>query len=165
MEKLLVAILGNRNSGKSHTWNTLFKATVRTGKEERRLYFNNGEYVNVFLVSGSPEEREKYVGDLIADADPRIVLCSTQYKDDVKTTYEYFLKRSYFIFVHWLNPGYCDGDDSFFDSLGLTNWLLSKRSMVGIRNGKISACSRVNEMKEYIYGWAKARNLIINECK
>ncbi|GHA10990.1 hypothetical protein GCM10008090_20930 [Arenicella chitinivorans] len=163
MEKLLVAILGNRNSGKSHTWNTLFGATVRTGKEERRLYFNNYEYVNVFLVSGSPEERQKYVGDLIADTDPRIVLCSTQYKDDVKTTYEYFLEKSYFIFVHWLNPGYWDGDDSLFDSLGLTNWLLSKNSMVGIRSGKISASSRVNEMKEFIYGWAKARNLIINE--
>ena len=58
MEKLLIAVLGNRNSGKSHTWNTLFGSTVRTGKEERRLYFNDCEYVNVFLVSGSPEERE-----------------------------------------------------------------------------------------------------------
>lgn len=165
MEKLLVAILGNRNSGKSHTWNTLFEATVRTGKEERRLYFNECEYVSVFLVSGSPEEREKYVGDLIADKDPRIVLCSTQYKDDVRATYEYFVDKSYSIFVHWLNPGYSDGDNSSFDSLGLANWLLSKKSMVGIRNGKISASSRVNEMKEYIYGWAKARNLIVNECE
>lgn len=164
MEKLLIAVLGNRNSGKSYTWNTLFDSTVRTGKNERRLYFNDCEYVNVFLVSGSPEERETYVGDLITSEEPRIVLCSTQYRDDVKATYSYFVDNGYFLFIHWLNPGHSDLDLTSFDSLGLVSWLLSQQSIIGIRSGKLSATSRVDEMREYIYGWAKPRNLIINEC-
>jgi GTPase Era involved in 16S rRNA processing len=37
MPNLVVAVLGHRNTGKSTTWNTLFGATVKTGKHERRL--------------------------------------------------------------------------------------------------------------------------------
>ena len=110
MENLLVSVLGNINSGKSHTWNKLFDLTVRTGKKERRLYFNDCEYVKVFLVSGSPEERETYVGELITAEEPKIILCSTQYRESVKTTFRYFIEKGYFIFVHWLNPGYSDPD-------------------------------------------------------
>ena len=62
-ENLLISVLGNRNSGKSYTWNTLFKQTVRTGTELRRLYLTDNEYVEVFLVSGSAEERKEYVWD------------------------------------------------------------------------------------------------------
>ncbi len=155
MDKLLVSVLGNRNSGKSYTWNTLFDAIVRTGKEERRLYFNECEYVKVFLVSGSPEERETYVGDLVVAEEPKIILCSTQYRESVKTTFNYFLENSYFLFVHWLNPGHSDLDAQYFDNLGLVNWLLSQQSLIGIRSGKSVAIPRVEEMKEYIYGWAK----------
>ena len=165
MDKLLVAVLGNRDSGKSHTWNTLFGSTVRTGKEERLLYFNECEYVKVFLVSGSPEERETYVGELITADEPRIVLCSTQYRDDVKNTYEYFIERGYFIFVHWLNPGYSDHDVQYFDSLGLMSWLFSQQSLLGVRSGKIVANPRIEEIRHFIYGWAKVRNLVINECE
>jgi len=165
MNKLLVSVLGNRDSGKSHTWNTLFGSTVRTGKEERRLYFNDCEYVKVFLVSGSPEERETYVGDLITAKEPNIVLCSTQYREGVKNTFNYFIEKGYVLFVHWLNPGYSDLDISYFDNLGLTNWLLSQQSLIGIRSGKSNADSRVKEMKNFIYGWAKAQNLILNDCK
>jgi len=57
---LVIVIMGNRKSGKSTTWNTLFGRQVRTGK--KKLYLTNYDYVEVFLVSGSPEEREKYVG-------------------------------------------------------------------------------------------------------
>lgn len=164
MDKLLVSVLGNRDSGKSHTWNTLFDGIVRTGKDERRLYFNECKYVNVFLVSGSPEEREIYVGDIVTAQNPKIVLCSAQYREDVTETFKYFLENSYFIFTHWLNPGYSDYDTLYFDYLGIFNWLLSQQSIVGIRSGKISAESRVREIKEYIYGWANARNLIVDEC-
>lgn len=165
MEKLLVSVLGNRDSGKSHTWNTLFGSTVRTGKEERRLYFNDCEYVKVFLVSGSPEERETYVGDLVTVEQPSIVLCSTQYRESVKSTFNYFIENGYFLFVHWLNPGYSDLDTPYFDNLGLVNWLLSQQSLMGIRSGKLESNPRVGEMKEFIYGWAKVRNLVINECE
>lgn len=160
MNKLLVSVLGNRDSGKSHTWNTLFGSTVRTGKEERRLYFNDCEYVKVFLVSGSPEERETYIGDLMTAKEPSIVLCSTQYRESVKSTFNYFIENGYFLFVHWLNPGYSDLDISYFDNLSITNWLLSQQSLVGIRSGKSKADSRVEEIKDFIYGWANARNLI-----
>ena len=60
-------MLGNRNSGKSHTWNTLFGKKVKSGNEERRLYLTKNEYVMVYLVSGSPEERKKYVGNVIKE--------------------------------------------------------------------------------------------------
>ncbi len=165
MEKIVVSVLGNKNSGKSYTWNTLFGATVRTGKEERRLYFNDCEYVKVFLVSGSPEERETHVGELITVEEPKIVLCSTQYRESVKSTFNYFVENGYFLFVHWLNPGYSDSDTPYFDNLGLVSWLLSQPCLIGIRSGKIVANSRVGEIKEYIYGWAKTRNLVINECE
>lgn len=62
MNKLAVVVLGNRNSGKSTTWNTLFDHTVRTGKEQRVLWFNRCEKTRLFLVSGSPEERGEYIG-------------------------------------------------------------------------------------------------------
>ena len=75
-DNLVVSVLGNRNSGKSYTWNKLFGREVRTGKKLKRLYFNENEYVLVFLISGSPEERHKYVGDLITAKQPEIVLCS-----------------------------------------------------------------------------------------
>ncbi|WP_423910680.1 hypothetical protein [Candidatus Spongiihabitans sp.] len=164
MNKLLVSALGNKDSGKSYTWNTLFGVTVRTGKKKRRLYFNDCEYVTVFLISGSPEERKKYVGNLMI-AEPRIVLCSTQYCESSKKTFSYFIENEYSLFVHWLNPGYSDLDRPYFDYLGIMNWLLSQQSLVGIRSGKLEAKPRVDEIKEYIYGWAKSRNLIINECE
>ena len=45
-----------------HTWNTLFGRPVSTGrKKEHNLSLCNDESVSVFLVSGSPEERKKYV--------------------------------------------------------------------------------------------------------
>jgi hypothetical protein len=165
MNKLLVAVMGNRNSGKSSTWNTLFGSEVRTGTSERKLFLNECEYVNVFLIGGSPEEREKYVGDIISENRPKIVLCSAQYKEDVKTTFNYFTENDYFLFVHWLNPGYKDPKVQYYDHLGLANWLLAKPSVIGLRSGHEPIQERVDEIKAYIYGWAKQRNLIINNCQ
>jgi septin family protein len=94
-DRLLVAVLGNRNSGKSTTWNRLFDATVKTGKHQRPLYLNHAQSVEVFLVSGSPEERELDVGDILTEPLPQIVLCSTQYREDVKETFNYFFANGY----------------------------------------------------------------------
>jgi hypothetical protein len=116
------------------------------------------------LVSGSPEERKTYVGDLITVEKPMIVLCSTQYRESVKDTFSYFFENEYFLFVHWLNPGYSDLDTPYFDNLGLVNWLLFQKSLIGIRSGKSAATSRVEEIRDYIHSWAKARNLVLNEC-
>jgi septin family protein len=68
-DRLFVGILGNRNSGKSTTWNTLFNSTVRTGKNSRTLALYGGECVEVFLISGSPEERQLYAGDILEEQD------------------------------------------------------------------------------------------------
>jgi hypothetical protein len=60
-DNLCVAVLGHRNSGKSLTWNTLFGRRVSTGRRMRRLFLTPTQYVEVFLVSGSSEERHLYV--------------------------------------------------------------------------------------------------------
>jgi hypothetical protein len=161
MDKLLIAVLGYSNSGKSTTWNELFGRIVKTGVHEHQLYLNSTEYVNVFLVSGSPEERQKYVGDLITVNEPRIVLCSMQYREDVRQTIDYFVEREYQIYCQWINPGYQDPNEYHqFDSLGVFNYLQGLNATVGIRNGKIDAKSRVQEIKEFIYGWSTYKNLI-----
>lgn len=164
MENLAITVLGNRNSGKSTTWNNLFERKVRTGTEIRRLFLREREYVEVFLVSGSPEERETYVGKIIGEQTPRIVLCSMQYRADVTQTIQFFSDNNYSIFCHWLNPGYFDPVEmATSDDLELMKYLLSLNSIVGIRNGKSEVASRVNEIRDFIYGWASSRNLIIKE--
>jgi ribosome biogenesis GTPase A len=45
-DRLFVGVLGNRNSGKSTTWNTLFGATVRTGQYPRILTLYGGNALN-----------------------------------------------------------------------------------------------------------------------
>lgn len=161
-EKIVVLVLGNRNSGKSHTWNELFGSTVRTGTNIRRLYLTKCEYVEVFLVSGSPEERETYVGEIITASDPKIVLCSMQYGNDVTNTIDYFLSSSFSIYCQWLNPGYND-EKNYEDEKGIIKYLLEKEAIISIRNGQANPTQRVRELRDFIYGWAKTRNLVTTE--
>ena len=158
-DRLFVAVLGNRNSGKSITWNKMFGRTVRTGNQERKLELLSGEFVDVFLVSGSFEERNLYAGDVLEDQDCRIVLCSIQYTDEVARTLNYVRSKGFDLCVHWLNPGYDDGGETW-DRLGLVNQILADNSSVAIRSGKISPSGRVQELKEFIYGWASFRQLV-----
>jgi hypothetical protein len=158
MDRLLVTVVGNRNSGKSRTWNTLFGRTVRTGSVERQLDLGNGEHVSVFLVSGSPEERETYVGDII-QGNPRIVLCSLQYRNDVFDSLDYFITNDFFVFAHWLNPGY-DDQETQTDTMNLVGRVLDHDSLIGIRDGTIDEFGRVEEIRDYIRGWASSRNLV-----
>ena len=160
MTKLVVCILGNQNSGKTYTWNTLFGKTVRTGKNQHDLSMGDSKYVKVFLVSASAEERKMYVGKIIK-GNPRIVLCSMQYKDEVKHTIDYFVDNGYSLFVHWLNPGHSDSGKRT-DVLGLVPYLLDRGALVGVRDGKVDAHAhaRVDEMRNFIYGWADAQGLI-----
>ena len=159
MDRLLVAVLGDRDAGKSHTWNTLFGTTVRTGKYVRPLEVAEGRLVDVFLASGSPQERELYVGDIVADADARIVLCSIQYTQEAKDSFDYFIARGFTLVVQWLNPGYNNASRGP-DYLGIVTWLQFQHSLVAIRDGQIDAQSRVEELRQTIHGWAAARDLV-----
>lgn len=159
-DKLVVGVLGNRRSGKSHTWNTVFGQTVRTGRDIRRLYLTNSEYIEVFLVSGSAEERHSYVGDIIGRQHPRIVLCSMQYVAEVTKTIDYFLGNGYSLYTHWLNPGHSDTGHQP-DHLGLATQLLYRGAMLAVRNAKTNPSTRVRELKDFLYGWAKSRNLLL----
>jgi hypothetical protein len=159
-DRLLVGALGHRNSGKSHTWNTLFGRTVRRGVYARTLEVRPRESIEVFLVSGSFEEREEYAGDILKNQDCRIVLCSMQYIGDVGNTLGYFTDQGFSLYVQWLNPGFSD-QGATFDHLGLVPRILAARSVLAIRNGQLNADSRVQEIREIIYGWARYRNLIV----
>lgn len=161
-DRLLIGVLGHRKSGKSTTWNTLFGHEVRTGKYERDLQLRPHECVKTFLVSGSFEERGEYAGDILENQDCRIVLCSMQYIGKVDDTLDYLIEQGFHLYIHWLNPGYTDPGE-VWDRLGLVNHILSQRSAFAIRDGKIDPRSRVQEMREFIYGWARYRNLI-TEC-
>ena len=158
-DSLMVSVMGFRNSGKSTTWNALFGRIVRTGGEQRRLALSPTEFVEVFLVSGSPEERHKYVGDIIGKNRPRIDLCSMQYRSDVTQTIDYFLQNQYSIYTQWLNPGFSDASPQP-DSLSLLPYLLDRGAIVSIRDGKAPVESRVRELRDFIYGWAHSRGLI-----
>lgn len=159
-DKIVVSVLGNRDSGKSTTWNTLFDGTVRTGVHIRRLYFNASEYIEVFLVSGSPEERETYVGDIIGQQTPRVILCSIQYRADVTQTIDYFRQHGYSLYTQWLNPGFSDSVREP-DTLALAPYLLDRGAVLSIRDGTVAPEPRVQELIDFLYGWAHSRGLIV----
>jgi hypothetical protein len=163
---LLVAVLGNQRSGKSSTWNRLFdptaKTTVKTGKYPRYLYLNPAQCVEVFLISGSAQEREIEVGEILPEKSPEIVLCSAQYRQDVTETFDHFFDKGYEVFVQWLNPGH-DDPEAQQDNLGLRDFLLNKGATLQVRDGRIDPAPRVKELRQFILGWAKYRDLVATE--
>ena len=87
-----------------------------------------------------------------------------QYRKDVTQTIDYFNERNYQIFCQWLNPGFHDQNElPQFDTLGIFNYLIGLNSTVAVRNGKMDLKDRVQEVKEFIYGWAKYKNLILTD--
>jgi hypothetical protein len=158
LSKLAVIVLGHRRSGKSTTWNALFERTVRTGIEIRELTLTNDLTIPVFLVSGSPEERQLYVGDIISDANPRVVLCSLQYTEAGRESIQFFVDNGYRLFVQWLNPGYSD-QGLMPDFLGFLPFLLYNRAVVSIRDGQQEPYERVREIRDYLIGWASSRRI------
>jgi hypothetical protein len=104
-DRLFVGVLGHRKAGKSTTWNTLFARTVKTGNNSRMLELRPGECVEVFLISGSNEERGKYAGEVLKNQRARIVLCSMQYVEEVRDTVGYVVEVDFRMYVQWLNPG------------------------------------------------------------
>ena len=159
VDRLFVSVLGTRNSGKTHTWNTLFGSTVKTGKYARHLKLRPNECVDVFLISGSNEERNQYAGDILDDQGCRIILCSMQYVTHVSDTIDYVEKSGFAIYTQWLNPGYSD-PAPYTDHLRVFDRLVSIGATVCKRSGKVNADPRVQEIREFICGWAVYRGLI-----
>jgi hypothetical protein len=160
-DRLFVAVVGGRKSGKSTTWNALFGETVRTGSKPHRLTLGKGRSAEAFLVSGSFEERQLYAGDVLDNTDCRIVLCSVQYVKEATSTWDYVFSKGFRIYAQWLNPGN-DGDEHW-DRLGLVNSLLHHDALVSLRDGRTGAdrlSLRVEEIREFITGWANARGLV-----
>ncbi len=92
------------------------------------------------------------------------MLCSMQYpndKDDDLATLDHFIHRDFFIYAQWLNPGYENDADKIEDRLDLVGKILSAWSVFSVRDGKKDAASRVQEIREFIYGWAKYRDLVL----
>lgn len=186
-DRLFVAVIGERDSGKSTTWNELFGAEVHTGRKPRPLDLGANQQTNVrlisgsneeknrhlsevlaqkrtsvFLISGSSEEKRRYASKVLRSVDCRIVLCSVQYEDEAfDRTWEYVFQQQFCIFAQWLNPGHHGSEN--FDRLGLVNRLLAQGAVVSIRDGRDGRAtlkSRVEEIRQFIDGWAAARDLI-----
>ena len=157
-ERLLVAVLGNRHSGKSKTWRTLFGHKVSIGYRKLPLYYN--DCTTVFVIPSSPQEKEIPVNKLLGKERPRIVLCAIQYSLDAHNTIDFFVQNGYTILLHWLNPGYNDKVTHPYDQFGLISRVLGNNSLVGIRSGKGNPYSRCANLKDFIYGWAMRRSLI-----
>lgn len=161
-EKLMIGVLGTAKSGKTHTWNLLFnKSNVKTGKKTRRLYFDEQNYIEVFLISRSAQKRKMDVNSIVKDSEPAIILCSMQYAKKLSQTLKYFVDNKYFMYIHWLNPGHSEPNDIplFYDS-DLVDYMLSVPSMLGVRNGKADAAERVKELRDFLFAWASGRGLI-----
>jgi hypothetical protein len=116
--------------------------------------------VEVFLISGSNEERGLYAGDVLKNNKARIVLCSMQYVEDVGATLGYIFEQDFWVHIQWLNPGRNDRIE-YPDYLGLGNRLLFSGANIAVRSGRDNANSRVRELREFIYGWASSRGLIV----
>jgi hypothetical protein len=186
-DRLFVAVIGERNAGKSTTWNTLFGRKVNTGKKPRSLSVYSAESVDVrlvsgsneennrdlaevlppseldvFVISGSNEEKERYAQKVLDDVDCRIVLCSVQYVEGAfERTWDYVFSEGFAIYAQWLNPGH--QGVATWDRLGLANRLLAHGAVLSIRDGRDGNArlqARVEEIRQYIHGWAVPRELL-----
>lgn len=186
-DRLFVAVIGERNAGKSTTWNTLFGGTVKTGKKPRRLKAFAAASIDVRLISGSNEERHRNLSDVLANSELevfvisgsneekkryaqkvletvacRIVLCSVQYVEEAfERTWDYVFSEGFSIYAQWLNPGHHGGET--LDRLGLVNRLLAHNAVVSIRDGREEGArlhARVEEIRQFIHGWAAPRGLL-----
>lgn len=162
-KKLAVIALGNKNSGKSHTWYNLFGQKVVTGKYIRPLYFNSSEYTNVYLLNGSMEERRKNIKDELIPCD--ILLCSVQYSPKGKQTIEYLHQQGFQILVYWLNPG-CYDKDKYTDArIGIIEMIETYPNSIVRQTEAIPDDNhtkiRADEICEFIFDWAKKENLLL----
>ena len=155
-KKLFIGLLGEPNSGKTTTWNTLFNGKTKTGIHERGLKLFHLMWEDVFLINGSPEETNIPLVDRLGVLSPRILLSSLQYIDQVQASLSYIYKNYDDIFIMWLNPGFQSEliDDTNSDvGLNLMSELITKGATVCMRDGS-KANINAQEIRAYIQGWA-----------
>jgi hypothetical protein len=134
---------------------------VKTGSRPHTLDLGFGRSTQVFLIGGSFEERGIYAGEVLENTVCQIVLCSVQYLEEARSTWEYVFSKHFQIYAQWLNPG--NDDCEHADSLGLINILLHHNAVLSVRdarNGEDRLHYRVEEIRQSIYGWASARGLV-----
>lgn len=66
----------------------------------------------------------------------------------------------YSLDIHWLNPGFSD-PNAQADTLSLIPYLLERESTFAIRDGSVPVARRVQEFRDFLYGWAKSRGLLL----
>lgn len=159
---LFVAVVGEQNAGKSETWNTLFDGIVRSSAKPHSLEVATGEFAEVLLISGSHKERDLFAKKTLKNLPCRIVLCSVQYEEDeFRRTWNYVFDQGFRIYAQWLNPGHTGRE--YFDRLGLMSRLVAHNAVVSKRDGtdsKYRLLQRVEEIRQFIHGWAAARSLL-----
>jgi hypothetical protein len=158
-DRLAVVVFGNSNAGKSFTWYTLFAGAVKTGIYQRPFHLNCAQTVDVFLVVGSAEERGVHISSILPPDLPTIVLCSANYQASVTQTFDFFLNHGYDVVVQWLDPGHHDTVPNR-DSLGIRDYLLVRGATIQVRDGKVPALHRTEEIRQVVLGWATYRDLV-----
>jgi hypothetical protein len=157
--RLFVGVLGKRKAGKTTTFDTLFGREVRTRGRPEVLPLGGGEYVDVYLVSSSNEERKAYAKVALKRVQHRIILCAIGYEKSVEErTLDWIIDHKFHMYVQWLNPGY--NKPGYLDHLGLQDRLLGAGATFAIRNANVRLRPRVEEIRQFIYGWAKYNKLI-----
>jgi hypothetical protein len=161
-KNLAVVALGNKNAGKSNTWYKIFnQENMRTIPRLRQLYFNDNEYVHVFLLNGSMDERKREIDEELIECD--ILLCSVQYTEKGKKTIEYLHEQGYQLLVYWLNPG-CEDNQQYTDYLSIIQMINSYPNSTVKQYKAIKddwdTKVRSEEIIQYIYDWATKVGII-----
>ncbi|WP_336097673.1 hypothetical protein [Roseovarius sp. CH_XMU1461] len=153
MKKLFLCIMGDGDSGKSTTWYALFGKRVQTSRRHRGLELFRGVWADVFLINGSPEETRTPLAKRLADVECRVVLCSVQYGEAGKPSFEYVFNEGYEVVVYWLNPGYHSANAKDPDTAGMVEWLKERGARVEEMSGKGNLTERVQTIKTEVKNW------------
>ncbi|MBU1718082.1 MAG: hypothetical protein KKA07_03320, partial [Bacteroidetes bacterium] len=157
--KVFIGLLGEKGSGRTYTWQKIFNTRVHTSKNTRRFFLDGIDYIEVFLINGSPIERKTDVKNILGDKQPEFVLCSLEYKPGVEKTIDFFLAEGYRMYIIYLKPGYSDNKGlELFEDYSLVGKLISAGVTVSIRSGKENPERRISEIRELALGWAVAND-------
>ena len=171
--RLAVIALGHSDSGKSYTWNSLFRMPphqyMRSG--HHRLELRPRQFVDVLLIVRAPQEYgENAFWNMLKGSNCPIVLLSIRYNPpqswnpdyDIETVLDYLNVNNFQLYVQWLNPGKKSPKTTpDKDSRGIGDKVRRSGGEFHVRDGKKNADPRVQEIRDFIYEWALARDLIV----